>query len=292
MTKLQSLFWPIMALITATGAGDPAPNAPTAWPVKIEHIARSNPNESVWKATIDLIDPRVSVHVDRGGPAPKDDPTTDGPWVTTLLPTSEIAARDGWDLAVNGDFFQALKTVDIEGKDTGFVRGKLARPLGPAVTDGVEWQTNATTRPALEITADHKAHIVEVDANAKLPADVREAIAGSQIIVRDGKRISDKSKFATDRHPRTAVGLDADGTHLILLVVDGRQQKLSVGMTLDELADEMIAAGAVTALNLDGGGSSTLVAKDRETGNLKIENSPSDTKERSVADALGIVVKN
>jgi exopolysaccharide biosynthesis protein len=63
-------------------------------------------------------------------------------------------------------------------------------------------------------------------------------------------------------------------------------------MTLDELAAEMIAAGAVTALNLDGGGSTTLVARDRETGKLKIQNSPSDTKDRSVADALGISVKD
>jgi hypothetical protein len=60
-------------LITVTAAADPAPNAPVHWPVQIEHIARGNPTDSVWKATIDLTDPRVSVHVDRGAPAPAAD---------------------------------------------------------------------------------------------------------------------------------------------------------------------------------------------------------------------------
>ena len=64
--------------------------------------------------------------------------------------------------------------------------------------------------------------------------------------------------FATDRHPRTAIGLLADGRAL-LMVVDGRQPSLSVGMSLEELAQLMLEFGAVDAINLDGGGSTTMV---------------------------------
>lgn len=58
-------------------------------------------------------------------------------------------------------------------------------------------------------------------------------------------------------HPRTAIGVTAD-QKLIIAVVDGRQPKFSEGMHLDELAELMILAGCVEAINLDGGGSTTL----------------------------------
>jgi len=82
------------------------------------------------------------------------------------------------------------------------------------------------------------------------------------------------------RHPRTAMGVLADG-RLLLLVVDGRQPTHSLGMTLPELAMELRRLGAVEAMNLDGGGSSTMVVGHR------VVNQPSDeTGERPVADAL------
>jgi len=73
-------------------------------------------------------------------------------------------------------------------------------------------------------------------------------------------------------------------------VVDGRQPKLSIGMTLAELSTEMLALGCAGALNLDGGGSSTLVVRDAATHQLIVRNSPSDGKERAVADVLGVTV--
>jgi exopolysaccharide biosynthesis protein len=85
--------------------------------------------------------------------------------------------------------------------------------------------------------------------------------------------------------------LDRTGTKLTLLVVDGRQPKLSVGMTLRDLAKEMIRLGCYSALNLDGGGSSTMVYRDPATHFLKVVNAPSDTKERAVADVLGLTVR-
>jgi exopolysaccharide biosynthesis protein len=86
--------------------------------------------------------------------------------------------------------------------------------------------------------------------------------------------------FATDRHPRTAIASLRDGRAL-LAVVDGRQPSLSIGMTLSELAGFLIELGAIEAINLDGGGSTTMVVRSA------IVNSPSDaTGERPISDAI------
>lgn len=91
------------------------------------------------------------------------------------------------------------------------------------------------------------------------------------------------SDVAGGRAPRTAIGQKADGT-ILLAVVEGRT-KASRGMTLEELADWMIAAGAVEAINLDGGGSSAVVA------NGVLVNRPSDGSERAVGNGIGVFAK-
>ena len=83
------------------------------------------------------------------------------------------------------------------------------------------------------------------------------------------------------RHPRTAVGFSKDKTKLFIVLVDGRQENLSIGIGLKQLAEFMLSIGCYEALNLDGGGSSAMFVKD------KIVNSPSDqTGERSVHNFL------
>ena len=86
--------------------------------------------------------------------------------------------------------------------------------------------------------------------------------------------------FATDRHPRTAIGKTADGK-LLMVTVDGRQPKASVGISLHSLADLLLELNVTEAINLDGGGSTTMVVKQ------KVVNRPSDqTGERPVGDAI------
>lgn len=86
--------------------------------------------------------------------------------------------------------------------------------------------------------------------------------------------------FSERRHPRTAIGVLPDG-RVLLFVVDGRQPYHSLGMTLQELAINLRQLGAVDAMNLDGGGSTTMVVAGR------VVNLPSDeTGERLVPDAL------
>ena len=128
------------------------------------------------------------------------------------------------------------------------------------------------------------------------PFHPREALGGRPILVRDSAIVAGidtvgGAGFAAARHPRTAVGIARNGRRLLLVVVDGRQKPYSDGMTLRELADVMRGLGARDAINLDGGGSTTLVySEPAHAGALRIANQPSDSAgERPVANALGIV---
>ena len=92
-------------------------------------------------------------------------------------------------------------------------------------------------------------------------SDVQHAVGGGPVLVRDGKpvfrhfELFSPSQLA--RNPRTAAGQLADG-RVVLVVVDGRQPGYSAGMTNFELAQTMVRLGAVTAMGLDAGGSSTM----------------------------------
>jgi len=97
-----------------------------------------------------------------------------------------------------------------------------------------------------------------------LKEGIRDAAGGLPQILNNGKYLEKfkRKGFTVKRHPRTAVGLSRDGKTMIWAVVDGRQPGYSFGMTLHELADFMKTQGAYNAINLDGGGSSTMIIED------------------------------
>jgi hypothetical protein len=114
----------------------------------------------------------------------------------------------------------------------------------------------------------------------------QDIVGGAGLLIRDGRDVDDWSiesfnkGFAEGRHPRTMIGNEPDGT-IWLVIVDGRQPQLSVGMTLVELRALARRLGLVNALNLDGGGSSTMWVEGH------VVNSPSDAAgPRKVSDAL------
>ena len=91
-------------------------------------------------------------------------------------------------------------------------------------------------------------------------------------------------------HPRTMIGAKADGT-VVMVTVDGRQKASGMhGMTSDELGAVMQYYGCVSAVNLDGGGSTTIAIRD-ENNKFKILNSPSDGSERNDANCYLVVMK-
>ncbi|HEY3070457.1 MAG TPA: phosphodiester glycosidase family protein [Gaiellaceae bacterium] len=115
---------------------------------------------------------------------------------------------------------------------------------------------------------------------------VRDAIGGGPLLVRDGVAVHQAGEnFTTTQllphDPRTAVGQRADG-RIVLLVADGRWSG-SAGLTTAQLANQMVRLGAVTAMALDSGGSSTMAVDGA------VLNRPSDGSERAIGDALMVL---
>ncbi|CUS88033.1 Por secretion system C-terminal sorting domain-containing protein [Candidatus Kryptonium thompsonii] len=164
--------------------------------------------------------------------------------------------------------------------------GSMKIPVGKAVLSG-HGRAGEFLRNNLKIKDTVKI-VLRLTPNV---GKVFQAIGGLPRIIRDGQNVvaqtyqqeGASSSFTYSRHPRTAVGFSKDSTKIYFITVDGRQAS-SVGMTLDELANFMLTLGVWNGVNLDGGGSTTMVVRG------KVVNSPSDaTGERSVSNAIIIV---
>jgi len=115
-------------------------------------------------------------------------------------------------------------------------------------------------------------------------ADAQYATGAGDILLSDGLRTDPESwdTALLPRNPRTAFGIRADGA-IVSYVVDGRDSTHSVGLTLDELIDEMQRLGCVYAINLDGGGSSALSLRIPGLSNAEVVSRPSGGSERGCA---------
>lgn len=169
------------------------------------------------------------------------------------------------------------------GKITAIAHGNAAIPPGAVVLSA----HGTMEKTLIDLKVGDKVQITQTMGEI-WDKTIYAMSAGPRLVKNSSVFVTSKEeKFPSDitngRAPRTAVGLTKDG-HVLLLVVDGRQQS-SIGMTLLELALYMQEWGAVDAMNLDGGGSSEMFV------NGKIVNKPSDGRERSVGDALMIVPK-
>jgi exopolysaccharide biosynthesis protein len=126
------------------------------------------------------------------------------------------------------------------------------------------------------------------------PAGTTDAVGAGPVLMLGGKQQKlggPQLAYYTDNEPCTAIGIDKAGRHLWLVVVDGRQANYSDGMPLSELTAMLRGLGADSAMNMDGGGSSTMVL--RRDGQPRIVNSPIHTgipgRERPVGNQLGII---
>lgn len=119
--------------------------------------------------------------------------------------------------------------------------------------------------------------------------EVVEASPGTSLLVVDGERRSSSLMNVdhwNNRHPRSAIGIRADQTQLLLMLVEGRQTGRAAGMSLHRVGEYMQHLGALNALEFDGGGSSSMVAK--VNGAPRRLNTPSDGSERYVPAGLGV----
>lgn len=147
---------------------------------------------------------------------------------------------------------------------------------------------NESTASVLQRLAETKKLNVKVEMmmdNVSVTG-ISQLVAGKPMLLRDGKVLSTNNVLShlPELHPRTAVGISADGRYMTFVVVDGRS-RISAGMTSYQLADAMRELGCSTALNLDGGGSSELYILEKGVSNV-----PSDGYERAVANGVGVTV--
>ncbi len=186
---------------------------------------------------------------------------------------SEFAERVGAEVAINANFFSKTESCGVTAGE-----GRL----WTAVYEGCP-MTMAFFRNG---TASIIRGKVRKDGALSPSVGLVAAVSGRPRLVEDSVASPPAEKFMTVRHPRTALGLKKDGT-LVVLVADGRREA-ALGFTGPEMSEILIAEGVVNAINLDGGGSTTLYIK-AERG---VQNKPSDGHQRVVVNQLGFRLKS
>ncbi len=187
-------------------------------------------------------------------------------------------------LAINADGWRYIDPSTIPvGACTS---GDPVKVNGFAASRGTVYSPIKTYEPEIYISP---RNVVTINTP---PAKPFNAFAGDRVVIDKG--IVVKNLAATIPQPRTAFGLNRNGRWLTLMVVDGRQDGYSEGVTFPELGELMISFGVYTGVNLDGGGSSTMVIKGSDE-KPRVLNSPIDLnvpgKERAVANHLGLYIK-
>lgn len=197
----------------------------------------------------------------------------------------DIAARKGAIAAINAGFFALA-----DGRPAGLLKvdgqllGGASRQRG-AVAFRERRGRTLLLFDRVTVDGQNRRFRTMLGSPARDWTRVDDAVGGAGLLMLDGRPISDWSAeklaagFDTTRHPRTMIG--DDGTSVWLVTVDGRQPALSLGMSFKELQGLAQRLGLRSALNLDGGGSTTMVVRDA------IVNHPSDSEgARKVSDAI------
>lgn len=234
--------------------------------VHIREVSFDKPRPLVIRvAEIDLNNPDITFLVSPGNGDPNGDEPGDPNNETTRQTTLQFLKDHNAQLAINATFFN-MDYLDTDNIGLVVSRGEKVSPFGR------NW-------PAINIDENNHACIVRgkddtFEVTSPLGVTLYNAVAGSDQIVIDGKPLDDQPdrEFFTTAHPRTAIGITKNHK-LLLVTVDGRQPGISEGMPLNELAQLMIELGAVQALNLDGGGSTTLAIADPDPRVLNLPSS-------------------
>ena len=176
----------------------------------------------------------------------------------------------------------------VVGVNADFYNMTNGAPSGALVMEGVEYHSGSGAN-FFAILKDGTPIIGVPSDYAKYKDSIAEAVGGSIMLVRDGKIVVGSSgNYYDSRASRTCVGITADN-RVVLMVMDGRQEPVSAGGSAIEIAQVMLDAGCVVAINLDGGGSTTFVAKEEGEDELSVVNRPSDGYARSVSSSLMVV---
>ena len=208
----------------------------------------------------------------------------------TVMPSYKNMDPNNWGTQVMSE--QAAAAERLGYNVVGAINVNLSwdtiSPVGMLVINGTKYHEDTSYYGAsgayLVIYEDDTAELRSGDQ--PLQGNEYQAISGFGWLVKDGVNVYSEDHTGA-RAPRTCMGVREDGS-LVLYVVDGRQDPVSVGMTMYELAEMMLDMGCVDAVNCDGGGSSTFLSQ-REGGDLTVKNVPSDGTERATLGGLLVI---
>lgn len=203
----------------------------------------------------------------------------------TLEKTTALAGRYDAVAAINGSFFNmkapygSVNYLRVDGEE-----------LAPNAYDAYENDRpngRSVRQEGAVATFEGAMYVLKSDDLARWEHDIEAedvVTAGPVLLVGGVDETLVKNDFNTRRNPRTAVGRKADGT-VLLVVADGRN-RAAAGLSMRELQQVMAALGCIDAINLDGGGSTTMVVRG------EVVNHPSDNRkfdpagERPVANVI------
>ncbi len=184
----------------------------------------------------------------------------------------------------------------LGGTNADFFNTTTYIPYGVCYRNGVAVKTSFSREDCnvFAVMKDNKARCLTAEEYALDKSSIREAVCGrSTLLLKDGVKLdqSNNTMPAANMEPRTCIGVSEDGNEVYLMVVDGRNFYYSNGADLLDLMNLMSACGADDALNLDGGGSSTFIARESAAGELNLLNWPTDNGGvmRAVATGLAII---
>ncbi len=203
---------------------------------------------------------------------------------STLIKTSQLAANKNAVAAINGSFFN----VDEGGSVTYFEINDTV--INYTRDPALKWgKVDSILNGAIIINKKHKLIIQLAKSENFYKKSKKEhivLISGSLLIHNSKLQALPDLEFTHKRHPRTCLGIAKDS--IFFITIDGRSE-IATGMNLYELQVFLYNLGCSDAINLDGGGSTTIWTKEKG-----VVNTPSDKKgERTVANALIILaIKN
>jgi Phosphodiester glycosidase len=264
--------------------------------VKVYHRTETSPRPlNIIVAEIDLNAPGLSFLVTPRGPAPQ--PVFNGvPDETVIQTTRQFVNAHGLQLGVNASFF-AISDIHV-------VNGlSWTNNLGLTASKGdvySPWEglprTDNNYDDALNITSANAASIVKMPTSGANGYTTSPSVSLYNTVTAKARLLENSANVAPvscgslcDLNPRTAAGLTANNSKLLLMTIDGRRTGFSEGVTLVELAGHLAEYGATNAINLDGGGSTTMAANFYDdSASAVVVNVVSGSAERSVGNNLGL----
>lgn len=180
--------------------------------------------------------------------------------------TSEMAMQNNAVAAINGGAF-------IDTSSNSNWTGNGGTPTGVIISNGKivfsDLKTDNSKTECMAITKEGKMLAGKYSINELKALDVQEAVSFKPVLIKDGVPTAlEGSDGARGIAPRTAIGQRADGS-IVMMVIDGRDLASGLGCTITELQSLMLTKGeCVTAINLDGGKSSTMYLNGQVINNV------------------------